>query len=691
MKDIFKDLLFNHRILVCEEKENLNESFAARYILSSAYGIRIVSGQELVTKGMVGYSARMLGERVPEPFYRGFPESVRTLTPEALLFDQLLHYATTYGAGDFSEARHSVLEDQDDFINRTAFNEKTDVKDFTVLLEEDAVKKLQEFVDDIFKSTRPVSIDQYAFICEFIDTYSWAPEFCVSKNLAVKLLMRYRTIAYARFIKLPDVIKLVDEINYCEYGNKNVKRLNLKNKDRKFITSIIDILVEKSDINEVIECFEKKAIWAGLLHHIHYIPKSADGIEFVDFMRGKANLSVYSAFERGMAQGDIESAVWFLKKTKGVSAVLRNLTYILSRCSSKEDIDYVLDQIAESKNGIVLMQLLLDYVFPEDDTRPRIFKFTKHNLMVVHEESSEAAAKRKSRVSDSVKKIVIEKLKEAIPDLYFGTLGKVYIDPDMKNIALPLQETTASSGFGVLPKGSRIHIPEYKKIRAFTYWEKVNDIDLSVIGIAEDYRQVEFSWRTMFRNQSKAITYSGDETSGYNGGSEYFDIDISKFREEHPAIKYLVFCNNVYSNSTFAKCVCRAGYMDRDILDSGEIYEPKTVKSSFTVNADSTFAYLFAIDLEERDFIWLNVAKDSSCHVAGNTKLDFLLKYFNMTKVLNFYDFFAMLSTEVVKKPFDEDVDVIVSDATFSPAYLEGKEVIRSCDLERVMALMNLK
>ena len=689
MRDIFKDLLFNHRILVCEEKESLNEAFAARYILSSAYGLRIVSGQELVTKDMVEYTAHKLGEMVPEPFYRGFPESVRSLSSEALIFDQLLHYAITYGTGDFSEAGHSVLEDQDEFINRTSFNEKTDIKDFTVLCEKDAVNKLKEFADDIFKSTRPISIDQYAFVCECIDTFDWTPRFCASKNLAIKLLMRYRNLSYAIFIKLPDVVKLVDEINYCEYGNRNVKKLNLKNKDRKFIASIIDILVEKADADEIIECFEKKAIWAGLLHHIHYIPKSTDGIEFVDFMRGSTNLSVYSAFENGMARGDIESAVWFLKKTKGVSAVLRNLSYILSRCTTNDAIEYVLEQIAESKNGIVLMQLLLEYVFPEDDTRPRTFKFTKHNLMVVHEETMEAASKRKSRVPDAVKKIVAEKLKNAIQDLYSEKLGKVYIDPDMKNIALPIQESTASSGFGILPKGSRIHIPECKKIRAFTYWEKVDDIDLSVIGITENYEQVEFSWRTMWNKQSSAITYSGDETSGYNGGSEYFDIDILEFRSEHSTIKYLVFCNNVFSRSTFSNCICRAGYMDRDILDSGEVYEPKTVKSSFTVNADSTFAYLFAIDLEARDFIWLNVARDSSCHVAGNTKLDFLIKYFNVAKLLNFYDFFSMLSSKVVEKPFD--ADVIVSDASFSPMLLNGKEIIRSCDIERVTALMNLK
>ena len=189
----------------------------------------------------------------------------------------------------------------------------------------------------------------------------------------------------------------------------------------------------------------------------------------------------------------------------------------------------------------------------------------------------------------------------------------------------------------------------------------------------------------MQRRQSGAITYSGDETSGFRGGSEYFDIDIETFRRMYPGIKYLIFCDNVYSGQNFNTCVCRAGYMLRDIEDSGEVFEPKTVKTSFTVDCDSRFAYLFAIDLAANDFIWLNVARDSSVNVAGNTALGFLTRYFNVTSVMNMYEFFSMAAGEVVEDI--SEADVAVTDA---PADVnENTEIIRSCDTERVMALMN--
>ena len=75
-------------------------------------------------------------------------------------------------------------------------------------------------------------------------------------------------------------------------------------------------------------------------------------------------------------------------------------------------------------------------------------------------------------------------MRDSLRKLLAGKLGRVYVSPDMYNIALPLQENTSNGGYGVLPKGSRIHIEEGKKIRAFTYWEKVNDIDSALFRLS---------------------------------------------------------------------------------------------------------------------------------------------------------------------------------------------------------------
>ena len=190
----------------------------------------------------------------------------------------------------------------------------------------------------------------------------------------------------------------------------------------------------------------------------------------------------------------------------------------------------------------------------------------------------------------------------------------------------------------------------------------------------------------MFDRTGDGIVYSGDQTSGYDGGSEYFDVDPVLFRKRYPSVRYLVFCDNVFSGVPFSSCICRAGYMIRDRIDSGEVFEPKTVQSSFAANGQSTFCYLFALDLDANDFIWLNISRKSQARIAGTTDFAFLLDDFRTTDVMNVYEFFKLMATELVDDPID--ADVVVTDG--AAALKEGAELIRSWDTERMIALLNL-
>ena len=677
LNEKFHRYLFSKGALIGEQIST--NAFAARFALANKFNISITDGQQYAHEDMIPFVANMLGEFIPDPFYRNFPDSVRELTPNQLLFDQLFHYFITYGLGNFSQAGYSLFEEE---FERLAFRENTEIKKFVIFTESEAIERLKEYVEDMLKSTRPLSVVQYDLVKTYIDEYNYDIKNCACKDTAIQLLLDTADSEYARFIALSDVVKLVDMLNYKVYNNKNIRKLNLRNKDRKFITEIINIIFESGRRN-VRDCFEKKAIWCGLLHHIHYQPRTPEAERFVALMRGKENRSVYSEFERAMMAQDIETAVTCLREGKGSGALLRQLNYILSRCKDEKEIEFVVDSL-HTKNAIILIQLIMQYANYVADSG-RAFKFTRYNRLRVHWETDEEQEKRRSMLSPERVEALSIIMREKLNKLLDGRLGKVYISPDMYNIAVPLQESTSNGGYGVLPKGSRIHIEEGKKIRAFTYWEKVNDIDLGVIGITEDGKQKEFSWRTMFSNQSSAITFSGDQTSGYKGGSEYFDVDVELFKEENPEIKYLVFCDNVFSGTYFANCLCRAGYMLRDIQDSGEVFEPKTVKSSFVVNCESTFAYLFGIDLEKNDFVWLNASRDSNAIIAGNTQMSFLIDYFKSTSVLNVGTLFEILATEVVKSA--EDADVLVTDEELEAR--EGVEVIRSYDFEKIAALIS--
>ena len=127
--------------------------------------------------------------------------------------------------------------------------------------------------------------------------------------------------------------------------------------------------------------------------------------------------------------------------------------------------------------------------------------------------------------------------------------------------------------------------------------------------------------------------------------------------------------------------------MVRDKIDTGEIFELKTVKSSFKVNCDSTMAYLFAIDLKRGDLVWLNVACDSDDIIGASHSPAFLRPYMTLTDSLNLASVFSMMASETVDDP--KDAEIVLSDKDVEIS--EGATQIRSCDFEKIIALIEAK
>ncbi len=703
MTDLYYEHLFTQHILVADPAQTEPHPFETLSALASLFHMRITDGQPLAQQGMIAFAAAQLGQDVPAPFYQGFPESVRALSPDLLLFDQIVHYLGAYGFLDLGDAGgHSLLEQT---VERAAFAEDTQPKDFCIVTQDEAMQLLHTAVDNLLASTRPLNETQYNLICHMVRDDDYHVTHCASKNTAILLALTFRDLSYAKFLQLSDITKVIDELLAREYAAPNTApkertlrgirktipkrkvnphKLNLCNQDRKFITALIHKLFDANKAN-VTTCFERKKRWKGLLHHIHYKPRNAAEADFVAAMRGTENRSVYAAFEHALAQKDVRGAAALLRKEKGGAAVLRKLNYLVHHCTTQEDIEFVLGQ-AQTDNALVLLQLLVYYAHYQHNNAPRIFRFTAHHRLKNHIETKDEHARTLPPLAPEQVAVIQLFLQNMLAPLLKNRLGKVYLSPDMRAIALPLQETTAQMGFGTLTKGSRLAIdPTDKKLRAFTYWEQVPDIDLSVIALDEDWTQTEFSWRNMVRKQSDYITFSGDEVNGFYGGSEYFDIDLALFRQAHPRERYLVFCNNVYSSMVFGNCLCKAGYMLRDKEDSGQIFEPKTVQSAFTINADSSFAYLFALDLATNEFIWLNLVADRSQRIAGNTSLAFLAPYFTLNDQINLYTLIEMMASELVNDP--AEAELAVSDEVLRLP--EGCEQIHSYDFDKMLALMN--
>ena len=266
MKQIYKELLFEKNYLVSEGEGNSDTSFEVIFTFAALFNIRIVSGEKYAQKDMIPFIAEQLGVNVPETFYRGFPASVKTLSSDEMLFDQLYHYTKTYGLNLFEETGHALMES---FLDKTAFREKKVIREFTIIPEKEARAKIADIYGDLLQSSRTLGDKQYNLVLEYLKDYDVEIKTCGSKSTAVRLLADSRNLNLTQFISMQDVVKLVEEINYRSYGSDDIKRLNLRNPDKKFITDVMDKLLESSKCDIESYC-ERKAVWTDLLRQLRY-------------------------------------------------------------------------------------------------------------------------------------------------------------------------------------------------------------------------------------------------------------------------------------------------------------------------------------------------------------------------------------------------------------------------------------
>ena len=358
MLDIYRYFLFTKHILVCvdyyppmSDENNIGENYTPLDViitLGQKFGIRITENPQLANVHMICDAQVCLGEDVPEPFYRGFPRTVRDLIPADLrLMDQVYHYIQTYGFGWFDQPGHSIAEatlGRENF-KRLVYNENIKPKEFKILNEYEAEQVLITSLQDMLSLNRPLSEMWEKLIEQGYRDYTTRilPKNMPCKETVIGLLYKFKELEFCKYLKLSDTIKLVRYIQWTQYHSENLKALNLKNQDRKFITAVIDYFnTANVDQCNFSECFEKRKIWCGLFHHIHYKPKSELMRAFVTDIRSNVNLSTYSRFEQLMKEKNPAEAAKVLVAEKGPSALVRHLNYIPSRCVLESDLKEVI-------------------------------------------------------------------------------------------------------------------------------------------------------------------------------------------------------------------------------------------------------------------------------------------------------------------------------------------------------------
>ena len=566
------------------------------------------------------------------PMYPNFPEQVAEATDVELFINAIVHYFTL-----------------GQLMPEYEKNERLpliDVNKMTVLSignSEDLMKILTNLASSKTSISQQDKEDIITIIKATPDYAKYLPDTIpLKENVALigKLIIEEAPIKSAAPIKkyfktATDVLRLVTAMSDGDISlAAKTKYRSLKRCERRII---LDLLANCGNITEDLYRYQYEWIRvAEILHPFEYKYKKYNGVNkaFNTLRNEKKPLMFGGQVQAAILKKDMRTAATLLKERPGEFA--RQLDKVLR---DSDNANYILNcfkDIATSISTPVLLQVRQHFIgrMAEQRTPVRVF-FPKGNLARAMSIKNELPA-IDATICKNVARICRDALIEQYKDKEF--LGNVFVDEDFKNYLVPFSQRSASKAVKTIVRGSKVPVKEdASAVRAFIWWTNMDDsknddywnngrvdIDLSAAIFDENWNYLEHVSYTHLRSAKYKAYHSGDITNGGsvkgNGVAEFLDVDIDSVGKRGRYVVYQVYN---YTSQKFCDLTnCRFGWMEREDVNSGEIFEPTTVAMKMDLTAESTVAIPVIFDCVERKFIWCDLNLAMPCSNRGGNNIE---------------------------------------------------------------------
>lgn len=365
-----------------------------------------------------------------------------------------------------------------------------------------------------------------------------------------------------------DVLRLACAVSGGDVSLRTpTKLVSLTRRDRRALLGALDAVV-KADPRKLEDAAVRREEFKRLGErlHPHEYPQFPDAARvFAVARRDEACTTLGGRVEAAFAVGDVAGAMRLLKPAPGL--LLRNLDRAarVADAAVLPSVTAAAGAAVSGASGRVLLSLREHLENRADSAKARFYVGSSGRGWV--EPDYRLPIDRP--VIDELTGILDTEIIARLPEC-----GHLVIDPAVYGVAVPLSGKATSTGFQVLPRGSRTPV-KAEHLRFFVYWKeqaRTTDYDLSALLLDETYAQVG---QLSFTNLSGfGGVHSGDITSAPNGASEFIDLDLRKVRA-----KYIVPQVNIYSGEGFDEVAeSFFGYMERSPDQFGKPFEAATVR-----------------------------------------------------------------------------------------------------------------
>lgn len=342
-----------------------------------------------------------------------------------------------------------------------------------------------------------------------------------------------------------------------------------------------------------------RGLWLELGRYVHptehadRFPRTAAAF---DRLRNATIPSFDGTTERLLAAHDLPGVLEHLAARPGAFA--RRLHELLRRFPRDADADAILAAFEAVAPRVTTKGLLVlePHLATIDAAKHRAIINKRGKLEVLPNPSRGALRPGVApRAIAVVRRALVERLASK-PSL----AGKrVWIDPALEEIVVPLQLRAASDGLVSFGRGSRIPLALAglpKVLRLFVYWKQARhdtDLDLSLVSFDTDFGYLGHVSYTQL--SGAGIVHSGDLQSAPHGATELVDVTISALPSN---VRYLGVQVYRFTGEPFAALTCHAGWMARENVDpDAAVFDVATVANKVDLRGTGAFAIPFLVDL----------------------------------------------------------------------------------------------
>jgi hypothetical protein len=346
--------------------------------------------------------------------------------------------------------------------------------------------------------------------------------------------------------------------------------------------------------------------------------------------------------EAGLILEDVDAVTELLQARPGDFA--RRLDHVVRTAGDKaRQVVERFAQVADRVSTPVLLSVYAHFLHRDERRGHRAFfpKGSVAKVQVVEKDLPELPAGVAGAVARQVWLTLADRFRSLPP------LGKVYIDPALKQQFVPFAQRSASKALRTIARGSRLALPDSSALRFFVWWLEPKgqrtDIDLAAVLFDRDFRRLADIAYYNLRDWGSA--HSGDITSAPNGACEFIDVNIQTLLDKD--VRYLQMVIYSYTQQAFKDLPeCYAGWMGRTEVQSGEVFDARTVQDKVDIAGDTTVNIPLIIDLAERQVVWSDIALKSRTAINNSRRNEDSLS--KMGKAVTglikptLYDLFAM-------------------------------------------------